>query len=48
MPFSRIYSLTAAVVLACTPTFAAAQTQFRVLVGYPPGGAQNFLARVFA
>lgn len=48
MRFSKIYSLVGALALAGASTLAAAQTQYRILVGYPPGGVQNLQARIFA
>jgi len=48
MRFSKSYSLVGALALAGASTLAAAQTQYRVLVGYPPGGALNTVARMLA
>jgi len=46
--FASLFALLCASALAACMTPAAAQTQYRILVGYPPGGAQNALARVLA
>ena len=47
--FSTIASLAlVAASLAGAPVPAAAQTQYRILVGYPPGGVQDQQARIFA
>lgn len=48
MRFSKSYSLVGALALAGASTLAAAQTQYRILVGYPPGGALNAVARLLA
>jgi tripartite-type tricarboxylate transporter receptor subunit TctC len=51
--FSRMFVSVAALALAgvslASASFpAAAQTQYRILVGYPPGGVQDQEARIFA
>lgn len=42
------YGFVTGCVLALVATSVAAQTNYRMLVGYPPGGAQNALARLLA
>jgi len=44
----RIACCVLAGVLSAAATAAIAQTQHRMLVGYPPGGAQDALARILA
>jgi tripartite-type tricarboxylate transporter receptor subunit TctC len=48
MSRAAIASFAAALVLALSAASAPAQTQARVLSGFPPGGAVDTLARVFA
>ncbi len=43
-----VFGLVTGCALAALTAPAAAQTTYRMLVGYPPGGAQNALARILA
>lgn len=47
MKCTRIACWAAAWLLACSSGIASAQTQIRILSGYPPGGAVDALARIF-
>lgn len=48
MKLSKLCSFGCALALAGAATFAAAQAPSRIIVGYPPGGSLNAMARLIA
>ena len=48
MTHSKLVALMVGLALASASTFASAQNAGRVIVGYPPGGALNTVARILA